>query len=89
MEVAEQSLHTSVSEKNCISIYKLGHNLTHLHLQDFLLCRHRKMEGGYCPLARDSEPIGLSEIPTSSTLYMLVVFIKKFQIVLNLQLYNG
>ena len=28
--------------------------------------------GGHCPLARDSEPIRLLEIPTSPSLYMLI-----------------
>ena len=29
--------------------------------------------GGHCPLARDSEPIRLLEIPTSPSLYVLIV----------------
>ena len=31
--------------------------------------------GGQCPLVRDSEPIRLLEIPTSPSLYMLILYI--------------
>ena len=33
--------------------------------------------GGQCPLVRDSEPIRLLEIPTSLSLYMLIVNVKR------------
>ena len=34
--------------------------------------------GGQCPLVRDSEPIRLLEIPTSPSLYMLILFVNTF-----------
>ena len=40
--------------------------------------------GGQCPLARDSEPIRLLEIPKSSSLYMLTMIIIKIIITMKL-----